>query len=93
MRGITTSQADRREISVAVINCNAVIANGKTKDAPVATWMDIFLVEPALNRGTGTGSNLYTDQKDIYVEMVKATTAANATAGQVIRRDKPYLIR
>ena len=56
--------------------------------------MDIFLTEPAIDRTTkGSSKVQYTDQKDIYVEMIKANTAANATAGQVIRRDKPYLIR
>ena len=90
----SAAQADRREISVAVLNCYALVkATGKTT-APVTTWMDIFLTEPAIDRTTkGSSKVQYTDQKDIYVEMIKANTAANATAGQVIRRDKPYLIR
>lgn len=88
----STSQADRRRISVAVINCRALNVRGKTEGIPVPTWLEVFLVEPAWNRGSG--SNIYTDQKDIYVEVIGETAAAgNASAGQVVRRDVPYLIR
>jgi hypothetical protein len=75
-----------------VINCRALNVHGKTDGIPVPTWLEVFLVEPALNRGQG--SNIYTDQKDIYVEAIGETSASgNNTAGQVVRRDVPYLIR
>jgi hypothetical protein len=93
-RGITpsTSQADRRVIAVAVLNCQALKAKGKTTDVPVATWMDVFLVQPALTRKTGN-QTIFSD-KNIYVEEIGTTTAsASDITAQVVRRDKPYLIK
>ena len=90
----STTQADRRRISAAVLNCQALNAHGKTTNAPVATWLDLFLVEPAIDRTEKGGGKLqFTDQKDVYVEIIGVTTASSANAGQVVRRDKPYLIR
>jgi hypothetical protein len=69
---------------------------GSASGVPVTTWMDVFLTEPAIDRtdkGKGTSAGQYTDQKDIYVEMIKATTASSSVAGAVVRRDKPFLIR
>ena len=80
----------RCRMSVAVINCQAVNAKGKTTGVPVPTWLDVFLVEPAMSRGK---SGSYTDQKDVYVEYIRTTTADTGIAGQVVRRDTPYLIR
>jgi hypothetical protein len=64
----------------------------------VTKWIDIFLVEPSFarsaenasghaRRGTGAG--------DMYVEVIGETSSggAGATAGQVVRRDKPYLVK
>lgn len=88
----SSSQADRRRISAAVLNCNALNAHGKTTNAPVPIWLDLFLVEPAVQRGSGP--NTYTDDKDVYVEVIGVTTASgNNGAGQVVRRDLPYLIK
>ena len=90
----STSQADRRRISVAVLNCQALGVHGKTSNAPVPTWLDIFLVEPAVDRqDKAAGKTVYTDNKDVYVEIIGVTTASSANAGQVVRRNKPYLIR
>jgi Flp pilus assembly protein TadG len=90
----STSQGDRRKISVAVVNCYALNVKGSASGVPVTTWMDVFLTEPAIDRTEkGGGKAQYTDQKDIYVEMIKATTASSAVAGAVVRRDKPFLIR
>ena len=86
----SATQADRRRISAAVLNCIALNAHGKTVGAPVTTWLDLFLVEPAISRTTG----VITDQKEVYVEVIGVTTAAgNNAAGQVVRRDLPYLIK
>ena len=92
----STSQGDRRKISVAVVNCYALNVQGSASGVPVATWMDVFLTEPAIDRtdkGKGKSAGQYSDQKDIYVEMIKATTASTSVAGAVVRRDKPFLIR
>jgi hypothetical protein len=87
----SATQPDRRKISAAVLNCQALNAHGKTSDVPVPTWLEVFLVEPAFNRGSGPSA--YTDQKDIYVEVIGTTTASTNNAGQVVRRDVPYLIK
>ena len=88
---VATGQPDRRLITVAVLNCQALGVKGKTEDVPVAEWINVFLVEPAINRGTG--STLYTDQKDIYVEYIEKTKASAKSFETVVRRDKPYLVK
>ena len=93
--GITpnATTVDRRRISAAVLNCEAEGLNGSEDDVTVLRWIDLFLVEPSHDRGTGT--NKRTDSKDVYVEVIgeTATGAAGQTAGQVVRRDVPYLIK
>ena len=80
---------DRRRISVAVINCAANNVNGSSDNVPVEKWVELFLVEPSLKRLSDR-----TNAGDVYVEVIGETpTGAAVTAGQVIRRDVPYLIR
>jgi len=89
------SNLDRRRMSVAVLNCNALSVNGKTTQIPVAKWLDVFLVEPAAGRSGGSGKKTtYTDSKEVYVEVIGTTTSGSAggAAGQVVRKDVPYLI-
>jgi Flp pilus assembly protein TadG len=79
---------DRRRISAAVLNCNALGVNGGGNTTyPVLKWIELFLVEPSVNRTR-------TDANDVYVEIIGETTlvGAGVTAGQVVRRDVPYLI-
>jgi hypothetical protein len=83
------SNVDRRRISVAVVNCNAYNVHGGGGTVyPVRKWVELFLVEPSLNR-------TYTDQNDVYVEIISETTEGGGgdTAGQVVQRQVPYLIR
>lgn len=79
---------DRRRISVAVVNCTANNVQGNSVGVPVEKWIDVFLVEPSLNRAR-------THDGDMYVEVIGESVAggAGSTAGQVIRRDVPYLIK
>jgi len=83
------TNVDRRRISTAVINCTANSVNGGGNTVyPVLKWIELFLVEPSLNRDR-------TDANDVYAEVIGETTlfgAGGSTAGQVVRRDKPYLI-
>ena len=85
----SASQPDRRRISAAVLNCQALNVHGKTENVSVPTWLDLFLVEPSLDRKVG--GDKYTDKKDVYVEIIGTTTASSAN--QVIERNKPFLIR
>lgn len=80
--------ADRRRISVAVINCKANGVRGNTGNVPVRKFIDVFLVQPSLQRDR-------TAKDEIYVEIIGKTQSGSAgeTAGTVIRRDVPYLIR
>ncbi|WP_395000303.1 pilus assembly protein TadG-related protein [Sphingomonas sp.] len=78
---------DRRRISLAVVNCTANGVNGNSTNVPVQKWMEMFLVEPSLNRTR-------TNAGDIYAEVIRETiSGAGATAGQVVRRDTPYLVK
>ncbi|WP_293940766.1 pilus assembly protein TadG-related protein [Sphingomonas sp.] len=78
---------DRRRISLAVVNCTANGVNGNSTNVPVQKWLEMFLVEPSLGRAR-------TSAGDVYAEVIRETTSgAGATAGQVIRRDTPYLIK
>jgi Flp pilus assembly pilin Flp len=89
----TSTTADRRRLSVAVVNCVGNNVSGNSPGVPVRRWIDVFLVEPSLDRGTGGNKRSQKDQ--IYVEIVGETSAGSAgeTAGSVIRRDMPYLIK
>lgn len=52
-------------------------------------WIDVFLVEPSLDRSTNR-----TSKDEIYIEVIGETvTAGNGDQGQLVRRDVPYLIR
>jgi Flp pilus assembly protein TadG len=87
------ANVDRRRISAAVINCDARDVNGGGPTAyTVLKWIELFIVEPSLNRGSGGSQR--TDPNDVYVEIIGETqlVGAGATAGQVVRRDVPYLI-
>lgn len=83
------SVADRRVLPIAVVDCTK-LGSGKTQVTPV-DWMDVFLVEPSLDR---TGPNgKYTSTGDFYGEVIGRTgQGAGGAASQFIRRDKPYLL-
>jgi Flp pilus assembly protein TadG len=82
------SNVDRRRISAAVINCHAYDVHGGGGTVyPVLKWIEYFLVEPSLQRPR-------TDANDVYVEIIGETTlGAGSSAGQVVRRDTPYLVK
>lgn len=86
--GITPSatQLDRRVISAAVINCTAQGVKGRKSNIQVADWIDLFLVEPALDRPN-------TETNNIYVELIGLTdNATDEEAIQQIKKSVPYLI-
>jgi Flp pilus assembly protein TadG len=80
--------ADRRKISVAVVNCTAQDVKGNSTDVPVKKWIDVFLVEPSLNRAL-------TNNGEVYVEVIGETSLAGggSAEAQTIRRDVPYLVQ
>ncbi len=97
---------DRRRITAAVVNCRAVLKttglNGK-KTLPVAGFIDIFLVEPSIDRSKCAGcsvtlngtnyQNAYGSINDIYTEVIGASgSGEGGQPGQITRRDVPYLI-
>lgn len=98
-----TGEFDRRKISAAVVNCKAVKnvngwsnLNGKSGIA-VGTWMDLFLVEPPVERKkckSGSGCNVkYTEKFDVYVEFVGQTEIAGAAEEiQLVKKSVPFLI-
>jgi hypothetical protein len=83
----TSTTLDRRKLSVAVVNCLANGVKGSSTAVPVLDWIDVFLVEPSLNRGTVSNAG------DIYVEVIGRTNnASNTGAVQLIKKSVPYLI-
>jgi len=85
----SSTQVDRRVLSVAVINCAAEGVSGHTTGVDVTKWIDIFLVQPALARSTG----MRTENGDIYVEIIGATqNATDEGAIQLVKKSVPYLI-
>ncbi len=87
--GVTPSatSVDRRQLTVAVVNCIRNGVNGSSRDVPVEKWIDIFLVEPSVNRAR-------TNAGDISAEIIsEATIVGSGGAVQTIRRDMPYLVR
>lgn len=77
---------DRRRISVAVVNCVANGVKGNSVGVPVEKWIDVFLVEPSLQRDR-------TNAGDIYVEVIGETVNGGANASQVIVHQVPTLIK
>lgn len=83
----TDDTLDRRQITAAVINCDASDLKGRGKDVPVAQWIDLFLVEPAFERSG------VSDKSEIYTEIIRENTLRSGnTGGGTERRDAPYLI-
>lgn len=86
--GVTPSATatDRRKLSVAVVNCTAQGVKGNSTNVLVKDWLDVFLVEPSLNRSrTTTG--------DIYIEVIGRTNnATDEGAVQLVKKSVPYLI-
>ncbi len=97
----TAGGPDRRLLTAAVLNCQAIGVHGRTTEAPVLKWIYIFLVEPAQNRfrcdDNNQASNCnvkYTDKREVYIEIV-GTEENPDFGGQnntIFRRDVPYLI-
>lgn len=89
-----TNIADRRRLSVAVVNCTANSVNGSSTGVPVQRWMDVFLVQPSMAR-SNTGARRGSAQDEIYVEVIGETIGGSSgeTAGAVVRRDLPYLVK
>lgn len=83
---------DRRLISVAVAKASdcAALAGSGHNTLPVQSWVDVFLVEPMFKRATTYGGR--SDEKEIYVEIVRETPAGGQGENPV-RRDVPYLVR
>lgn len=87
-----TTDRDRRRASMAIVNCKdqaGKIAGNDT--VKVLKYVDVFYVEPAFNRGSGSTKRTTDDQ--IYVEVVGETKMGDGKTAQVVRRDVPYLIR
>jgi hypothetical protein len=54
----------------------------------VTKWIDVFLVEPSVNRAR-------TSQSDVYVEVIGPTQiggGGDTTSAQTVRVSKPYLV-
>ena len=85
----STTQVDRRLLTVAVVNCTAEGVSGHTTGVDVTKFIDIFLAQPSLARSNG----VRTENGDVYVEVIGATAnASNEGAVQLVKKSVPYLI-
>ena len=82
------TQPDRRVMAVAVANNCASLHGGSTA-VDVGAWMEVFLVQPSVDRPAATGD----DATDIYIEVIgRANPTGSGATAQVVHRDVPYLI-
>jgi len=81
---------DRRVVAAAIADNCAALAGG-SRALTVTKWVELFLVQPAITRGSGPSQ--VTSNNEIYVEIIGSTnpTGSGATA-QVVTREVPYLI-
>jgi len=85
--GASSTQKDRRILTVALIDCVAGSVNGTAKNIKVKKWVDVFLVEPSLARSR-------TSHDQIYGEIIgEAAKPGGGSAFQYYSRNKPYLIK
>jgi hypothetical protein len=81
------STPDRRRLTMAAVNCSANGVKGNSTDVPVQKWIDVFLIEPSVNR-------VRTSLGDVYVEVIReAASGPDETAAQIVRRETPLLVR
>jgi hypothetical protein len=84
--GATATVKDRRVLTAAVVNCAANGVKGSSTAPPIG-WVDLFLVEPSVNRPR-------TGQDQIYVEVIGAATRPDGTnAFQYYLRQRPKLVQ
>lgn len=77
---------DRRVVTAAIVNCVAGSVQGSTNIAPIG-WIDMFLVEPAVNRPR-------TNADQIYVEIIGGATRPDGGAPfQYYLKQRPRLVR
>ena len=75
---------DRRKIIVAVVNCLEESVNGNSVGVQVKDWIEVFLVEPSVNRAR-------TSAGDFYVEVIGGADVVNTV--QQVEKKVPYLIQ
>jgi Flp pilus assembly protein TadG len=86
----SSTQIDRRVLTVAVVDCTAEGVKGHSTGVGVTKWVDVFLVQPSEARTTG----VRTSNSDIYVEMIGQTqNATDQGAVQLVKKSVPYLIQ
>lgn len=80
---------DRRAFPIAVVDCST-----RTTEQVVKKWLNVFLVEPSFNRASSK-NHYQSKSSDVYVEVLSTQTPGNNDGGNanVIRRDKPFLIK
>jgi hypothetical protein len=87
----STSQKDRRVLTVAAVDCSGLSGKGNVF---VKQWVDVFLVEPSLDRSAGTTGDHNSGKSEIYVEIIGVAQRPNGqSAFQYYLRQRPRLLR
>lgn len=78
---------DRRVVPIAVVNCTGEHVAGRTEQVNVARWIDVFLVEPSVDRDrTVTG--------EVYIEVIRESTVTGNDGNlQSVVKKIPYLVQ
>jgi hypothetical protein len=86
--GESSSQKDRRVLTVAVVNCQTNGVQGSTSlSGKIIGWADFFLVEPSIDR-------TYTNKDQIYAEVIgSAERPGGGSAFQYYQRQQPRLYK
>jgi hypothetical protein len=66
--GCADALLDRRELVIAVINCEALGLNGNEDNVPVAEWYRMFLTEPVGGSNPGSSSDPLFKDFDVILE-------------------------
>lgn len=87
----STSQKDRRVLTVAAVDCTSLTGKGNVY---VKQWVDIFLVAPSMDRSAGSTGVYNSGKEQIYAEIIGVTKRPDGqSAFQYYLRQRPRLLK
>jgi Flp pilus assembly protein TadG len=91
--GASSSQFDRRVLSVAFTRGSGVSCPGANDPVTVLDWVDVFFVQPGASKRGNYPAGVNENSSDpIYMEIIGRSSNGSSGA-QLTRRDVPYLVK